>query len=174
LLTDGSANIAEIFKYAGKEAAQEYIISEVLKIYELQGASISPKHVEVIIRQMFSRVLIKDAGDTAFTVDDIVEGIMFIEENERVEEGNGILAKGEVLVRGISEVSLTTESWLSASSFQHTTRILINAAVEGRVDTLHGLKENVIIGRLIPAGTGFGHKGDDEVIDEEEIGTDEG
>ena len=161
LLTDGSANIAEIFKYAGKEAAQEYVISEALKIYELQGASISPKHVEVIIRQMFSRVRIKDAGDTNFTVNNVVEKRIFDEANEQVEAENGIVATGESLVLGISEVSLTTKSWLSAASFQHTTRILIDAAVEGRVDELRGLKENVIIGRLIPAGTGI-EKDDDE------------
>ena len=155
LLTDGSANIAEVFKYAGKKVAQEYIISEVLKIYEMQGASISPKHIEVIIRQMFSRKRIKEAGDTYFTPNAVVERVVFIKENERVEKENGITAKAESLVLGISEVSLTTKSWLSAASFQHTTRILIDAAVEGRVDTLRGLKENVIIGRLIPVGTGF-------------------
>ena len=155
LLTDGSANISEVFKYAGKNVAQEYIISEVLKIYEMQGASISPKHIEVIIRQMFSRKRIKEAGDTYFTPNAVVERVVFLKENERVEKENGIPAKAESLVLGISEVSLTTKSWLSAASFQHTTRILIDAAVEGRVDTLRGLKENVIIGRLIPAGTGF-------------------
>jgi DNA-directed RNA polymerase subunit beta' len=159
LLTDGSADIAEVFKYGGRDAAQEYVISEVLKIYELQGASISPKHIEVIIRQMFSRTRIKDAGDTNFTVNNVVENIAFAAENERVEAMNGIPAKGDSLVLGISEVSLTTSSWLSAASFQHTTRILIDAAVGGRVDNLRGLKENVIIGRLIPAGTGFGKGG---------------
>ncbi len=155
LLTDGSANIAEVFKYAGKEAAHEYIIAETLKIYELQGASISPKHIEVIIRQMFSRVRIKETGDTNFTVNNVVEKRNFDEANEKIEAENGILAKGDPLVLGISEVSLTTESWLSSASFQHTTRILIDAAVGGRVDELRGLKENVIIGRLIPAGTGI-------------------
>ena len=166
LLTDGSANIAELFKYGGKDVAEEYIISEVLKIYELQGASISPKHIEVIIRQMFSRVKVKEAGDTKFTANNIVEKQLFEIENERVENENGILAKEEPLVLGISEVSLTTSSWLSAASFQHTTRILINASVEGRVDSLRGLKENVIIGRLIPAGTGF-NSGKDSDVEEE-------
>ena len=124
------------------------------------------KHIEVIIRQMFSRIKIKEAGDTKFTANNIVESSMFINENERVEGENGILAKGEPLVLGISEVSLTTSSWLSAASFQHTTRILINASVEGRVDSLRGLKENVIIGRLIPAGTGFaGNNDNDETED---------
>lgn len=159
LLTDGSADISEVFKYGGRSAAQEYVISEALKIYELQGASISPKHVEVIIRQMFSRVRIKEAGDTQFTINNVVEGRIFLEENERVEKENGIQAKGDPLVLGISEVSLTTNSWLSAASFQHTTRILIDAAVAGRVDEMRGLKENVIIGRLIPAGTGFTDRG---------------
>ncbi len=155
LLTDGSANIADVFKYAGKNTAQEYIISEILKIYELQGASISPKHIEVIIRQMFSRMRIKEPGDTLFTTNQVVEASEFLEKNEEIEKGNGIQAKAESLVFGISEVSLTTKSWMSAASFQHTTRILIDASVGGRVDNLRGLKENVIIGRLIPAGTGF-------------------
>ncbi len=162
LLTDGSANIAEVFKYAGKRVAQEYIISEVLKIYELQGASISPKHIEVIIRQMFSRKRIKEVGDTCFTTNEIVEVVQFIEENERVEKQNGLLAKADSLVLGISEVSLTTKSWLSSASFQHTTRILIDAAIAGRVDMLRGLKENVIVGSLIPAGTGFRSRGENK------------
>lgn len=169
LLTDGSADIAEVFKYGGKEAAQDYVISEVLKIYELQGASISPKHIEVIIRQMFSRTKVKDGGETKFTVGNIVETMLFNDENKRVEKENKMEAKGDSMVMGISEVSLTTSSWLSAASFQHTTRILIDAAVAGRVDDLRGLKENVIIGRLIPAGTGFAQSlSDDDTLQEEE------
>ncbi|KKW07784.1 MAG: DNA-directed RNA polymerase [Parcubacteria group bacterium GW2011_GWA2_49_16] len=157
-LSDGSADIAEVFAYGGKDAAENYIITEVLKIYELQGASISRKHVEVIIRQMFSRRKVKDAGDTKFNIGDITEQDEVTIENERIEKVGGEKAKVEPVVLGISNVALTTKSWLSAASFENTTRILINTAIRGGVDTLRGLKENVIIGSLIPAGTGFGVK----------------
>jgi len=158
-LSDGSADIAEVFQYAGKDAAENYIITEVLKIYELQGASISRKHIEVIIRQMFSRRKIKDSGDTIFNLGDVVEQGELAHENERMEKIGGEKAKGEIVVLGISVVALTTKSWLSAASFENTTRVLIDTAIQGGVDTLRGLKENVIIGHLIPAGTGFGMNG---------------
>lgn len=158
LLTDGSADINEIVKYGGKEIAEEYIVDEINKVYDLQSASISRKHIEIIIRQMFSRKKIKDAGDSTFSPGEIVEAIELIEENNRVEieEKDGKKAEASTIVLGITEVSLTTKSWLSAASFQNTNRVLINNAVRGGVDTLRGLKENVIIGNLIPAGTGFG------------------
>ncbi|MFA5095362.1 MAG: DNA-directed RNA polymerase subunit beta' [Candidatus Paceibacterota bacterium] len=155
LLTDGSADIAEIFKLGTKELVEEYIIREINKVYELQSASISRKHTEIIIRQMFSRRKIKDAGETNFSVGDIVENTAFIEENSRVAKINQKEAKAETIVLGITEVSLRTKSWLSAASFQNTNRVLIENAVKGGIDSLRGLKENVIIGRLIPAGTGF-------------------
>lgn len=155
LLTDGSADIAEIFKYGGKEMVEEYIIREINKVYELQSASIARKHTEIIVRQMFSRRKIKDAGETNFSVGDIVENTAFIEENNRVVKINQKEAKAEIIVLGITEVSLRTKSWLSAASFQNTNRVLIENAVKGGIDSLRGLKENVIIGRLIPAGTGF-------------------
>ncbi|HUC88553.1 MAG TPA: DNA-directed RNA polymerase subunit beta' [Candidatus Paceibacterota bacterium] len=158
LLTDGSADINDIVKYGGKEIAEEYIVSEINKVYDLQSASISRKHIEIIIRQMFSRKKIKDAGDTTFSPGEIVEAIELIEENERVEAINGKKAEASTIVLGITEVSLTTKSWLSAASFQNTNRVLINNAIRGGVDNLRGLKENVIIGNLIPAGTGFGVK----------------
>lgn len=159
LLTDGSADINEIVKYGGKEVAEEYIVDEINKVYDLQSASISRKHIEIIIRQMFSRKKIKDAGDTTFSPGEIVEAIELIEENNRVkEEDNGKGAEASTIVLGITEVSLTTKSWLSAASFQNTNRVLINNAIRGGVDNLRGLKENVIIGNLIPAGTGFGAK----------------
>ncbi|MEK7148673.1 MAG: DNA-directed RNA polymerase subunit beta' [Patescibacteria group bacterium] len=158
-LSDGSADIGEVFQYAGKDAAENYIITEVLKIYELQGASISRKHIEVIIRQMFSRRKIKDVGDTKFNMGEVVEQGELTGENERIEKAGGEKAKGEVVVLGISVVALTTKSWLSAASFENTTRVLIDTAINGGVDTLRGLKENVIIGHLIPAGTGFGARG---------------
>ncbi len=158
LLTDGSADIAEMFRLGGKELVEEYIIAEINKVYELQSASISRKHTEIIIRQMFSRRKIKDAGETNFSIGDIVENTAFIEENARVEELGGKKATAETVVLGITEVSLRTKSWLSAASFQNTNRVLIENAIKGGVDSLRGLKENVIIGRLIPAGTGFGNK----------------
>ncbi len=155
LLTDGSADIAEIFKFGTKEMVEEYIIREINKVYELQSASISRKHTEIIIRQMFSRRKIKESGETNFSVGDIVENTAFIEENNRVAKINQKEAKAETIVLGITEVSLRTKSWLSAASFQNTNRVLIENAVKGGIDSLRGLKENVIIGRLIPAGTGF-------------------
>ena len=158
LLTDGSADIAEMFKLGGKEAVEEYIINEINKVYELQSASISRKHTEIIVRQMFSRRKIKDAGETNFSTGDIVENTAFIEENQRIADLGGKEAKAEIVVLGITEVSLRTKSWLSAASFQNTNRVLIENAIKGGVDSLRGLKENVIIGRLIPAGTGFKNK----------------
>ncbi|MEK7134441.1 MAG: DNA-directed RNA polymerase subunit beta' [Patescibacteria group bacterium] len=156
IITDGSADIEELYKYAGREKTEVYIINEITKIYELQGATISRKHIEVIIAQMFSRVKIKDAGDTRLSTGDTIEESVFLKENLRVAKEGGAEAKGEELVLGITDVSLTTKSFLSAASFQHTSRVLINVSVRGAVDRLIGLKENVIIGRLIPAGTGLG------------------
>ncbi|MES2436712.1 MAG: DNA-directed RNA polymerase subunit beta' [Patescibacteria group bacterium] len=155
IVTDGSADIDELFKYGGREVTQDYIISEVSKLYELQGESVSRKHIEVIVRQMFSRRIIKTPGDAAFSVGDLVENHLFVHENARVREKGGEEAKGEYVVMGITEVSLSRKSFLSAASFQHTTRVLINAAIRGTEDNLSGLMENVILGRLIPAGTGF-------------------
>jgi DNA-directed RNA polymerase subunit beta' len=155
LLTDGSADLSELFKLAGRERTQDYIISEIGRIYELQGASISRKHIEVIIKQMFSRRQIKESGDTEFTVGDVVEERGLVEGNARAKENGGQPAVAEALILGITEVSLSRKSFLSAASFQHTTKVLINAAIRGSKDKLVGLKENVIIGRLIPAGTGL-------------------
>ena len=155
LLTDGYADIEELYKYGGADRAQRYIISEINKIYETQGASISRKHVEIIVRQMFSRRKIKHVGDTRFSIGNIVEETELNEENTRVSALGQEEAKGDQLVLGITEVALTKESFLSAASFQNTSRVLIEAAVQGSVDRLYGLKENVILGRLIPAGTGF-------------------
>ena len=132
---------------------------EISKVYEMQSASISRKHIEIIIRQMFSRRKIKDAGETNFSIGDIVENTAFIEENMRVSKKSEKEAKAEVIALGITEVSLRTKSWLSAASFQNTNRVLIENAIKGGVDSLRGLKENVIIGRLIPAGTGFSAQG---------------
>ncbi len=165
ILTNGSADIAEIFKFGGKELVEEYIIREINKVYELQSASISRKHTEIIIRQMFSRRKIKESGETNFSNGDIVENTAFIEENNRIIKIGKKEAKAETVVLGITEVSLRTKSWLSAASFQNTNRVLIENAIKGGVDSLRGLKENVIIGRLIPAGTGFKNK---ETVSEDE------
>jgi DNA-directed RNA polymerase subunit beta' len=155
ILTDGSADIAELFKYAGKEKAQEYIIGETIKIYELQGASTSRKHIEVIIKQMMSRRKVKSSGGTSLAVGKVVEDTELNRENEKAKEAGLEEAKGISLVLGITETSLTRESFLSSVSFQNTTKMLINASIGGAVDDLVGLKENIIIGRLVPAGSGF-------------------
>ena len=155
LLTDGSAVLAEIFKYGGEHAVQEYIIAETNKIYELQGVTIARKHLELIVKQMLSRARITASGDSPYTVGDVVEEWHLEETNRALKADGKELAKADKLILGITETSLTRRSFLSAASFQNTTRILINAAVRGNVDRLAGLKENVIIGRLIPAGTGF-------------------
>jgi DNA-directed RNA polymerase subunit beta' len=154
LLTDGSADLSELFKFGGKEKTQEYMIGQINKIYELQGEPISRKHIEVIVRQMFSRVRVTETGDTLFAIGDITELDIFDAANEALPE-SGEPAKADPLILGIAEVALTKASFLSAASFQHTNRVLINNAIKGSVDMLSGLKENVIIGRIIPAGTGF-------------------
>ncbi|MBC7836648.1 DNA-directed RNA polymerase subunit beta' [Acetobacteraceae bacterium] len=155
MITDGSADLSDLYKYAGKDKTQDYIISEIVKIYELQGANISAKHLEVIVRQMFSRVKVKTQGGTEYSTGDVVsEADLDIASDLAVQEG-GEKATSEGLVMGILDVSLSRASFLSAASFQNTTRMLIKASIYGAVDHLEGLKENVIIGRLIPAGTGF-------------------
>ncbi len=155
ILTDGSADLDEVFEYAGRAAVQEYIIAEASKIYELQGASVSRKHIEVVVKQMFSRVKITDAGDTDYSVGDVVEDWEFERAIKAAEAENKMAPKAEEIVLGIKESALSRRSFLSAASFEQTTKILINAALKGSLDRLRGLKENVILGRLIPAGTGF-------------------
>jgi DNA-directed RNA polymerase subunit beta' len=155
MLTDGSALLPELFKYGGQEVTQDYIISEVNKIYELQGVTIARKHIELIVKQMMSRVKIVGRGDSRFTVGEVVEEWILVEENNRLKAEGKEVAKGDRLILGITETSLSRKSFLSAASFQNTTRVLINAAVKGSNDNLAGLMENVIIGKLIPAGSGF-------------------
>lgn len=155
LLTDGSAHLPDLFKYGGKILTQDYIISEINKIYELQGVTISRKHIELIVKQMMSRVKITASGDSHFTPGEVVEEWIFFEANQAIKEAGKELAKADKLIMGITESSLSRKSFLSAASFQNTTRVLINAAVKGSHDNLAGLMENVIIGKLIPAGTGF-------------------
>ncbi len=155
LLTDGSCVIEELYELAGKEVAEEYIVAEINKVYELQGAAISRKHIEIIIKQMFGRVKITHPGNTRFTQGETVEISTFREENMNTKREGGEEAQGRNRVLGITDVALSTDSWLSSASFQHTTRVLISAASRGQTDELRGLKENVILGRLIPAGTGM-------------------
>jgi len=155
LITDGSANLEDLYRLAGREALQEYIIDEISKIYDLQGAPIAHKHMEIIIRQMFSRLRIKGSGDSEFVSNEVVEMMDFVAANRALKEAGKEEAVGDSLVLGITEVAINRKSFLSAASFQHTTRTLISAALRGTTDNLKGLKENVIIGRLIPSGTGF-------------------
>lgn len=157
-LCEGNLDLAELFKAAGREATQRYVVKEVQRIYASQGASIHDKHIEVITRQMFSRVKIKNQGSTTFSEGEIVERATFLEENVRVKKIDKEPALAHELLLGISKVALTTESFLSSASFQETSRVLIKAALEGKEDKLRGLKENVIIGKLIPAGTGYKRK----------------
>ncbi len=155
ILTDGSADLDELFEYATREAVQEYIIGEGSKIYELQGAHVSRKHFEVIVKQMFSRMKITDPGDTEYSVGDVVEDWEFGKAVAEMEAANKIAPSAHDIVLGIKESALSRRSFLSAASFEQTTKILINAALRGSVDRLRGLKENIILGRLIPSGTGF-------------------
>jgi DNA-directed RNA polymerase subunit beta' len=155
-LMDGAANPHDILRVLGEKALAKYLVDEVQEVYRLQGVKINDKHIEVIVRQMLRRVRVVDVGDTNFLVDEHVEKYIFEEENERVITKNGKPAQGEPLLLGITKASLSTESFISASSFQETTKVLTEAAVCGKVDYLRGLKENVIMGRLIPAGTGLG------------------
>ncbi|MFH1631959.1 MAG: DNA-directed RNA polymerase subunit beta' [bacterium] len=164
VLTEGHLDLQALFKYKGREAVQMYLSKEIQSIYTSQGQKLNNKHIEVIIRQMFSRVKIVDPGDTSFLPGEVIEKSYLLDELDRVKAEKGKKATYEELFLGMTKVSLSTESWLSAASFQETARVLINAAVTGKVDKLAGLKENVIIGRLIPAGTGFGY----EIEDEEE------
>ncbi len=154
-LTDGSADLTELYAHAGKEVTQQYIITEIVKIYELQGANISIKHLEVIVRQMFSRIKIAESGTSELSVGDVIGESDLATLNEPITAAGGEKATGGGLIMGILDVSLSRASFLSAASFQNTTRMLIKASIYGSVDHLEGLKENVIIGRLIPAGTGF-------------------
>jgi DNA-directed RNA polymerase subunit beta' len=154
-LMDGAPNPHDILKVLGEKELAKFLVDEIQEVYRLQGVRINDKHIEVIVRQMLRRVRIKDVGDTNFLVDEQVEKWVFEEENERVVASGGRPAVGEPLLLGITKASLSTESFISASSFQETTKVLTEAAISGKVDYLRGLKENVIMGRLIPAGTGL-------------------
>jgi DNA-directed RNA polymerase subunit beta' len=133
----------------------KYLVDEVQEVYRLQGVRIHDKHIEVIVRQMMRRVKLTDVGDTDFVLEEQVDRLRFEETNQAVVAKGGKPAVGEPLILGITKASLSTESWVSAASFQETTKVLTDASIQGAVDRLKGLKENVIMGRLIPAGTGM-------------------
>ena len=154
-LMDGSSNPHDILRIQGVKELAKYLVDEVQEVYRLQGVKINDKHIETIVRQMLKRVRIKDAGDTDFLVGEQVEKSLFEEMNARVEAEGKRPAQHEPLLLGITKASLSTESFISAASFQETTKVLTEAAIWGKTDRLHGLKENVIMGRLIPAGTGM-------------------
>src|SRR5256714_1051430 len=154
-LMDGPLNPHDILRVLGMNRLQEYLVNEIQEVYRLQGVNINDKHIEVIVRQMLRWVKISDVGDTDFLLDEQVDRFRFTDENERVVGEDGEPAKAEPLLLGITKASLSTDSFISAASFQETTRVLTEAAISGRIDYLRGLKENVIMGRLIPAGTGM-------------------
>ena len=154
-LTEGSINPHDIFKIEGVKGVERYIVKEVQRTYRMSGVDINDKHVEIIIRQMLSRVRIDDAGDSTFIPGTLVSLYEFREQNKELQAEGKIPATGERALLGITKASLATDSFLSAASFQETTRILADAAIKGKEDHLVGLKENVIIGMTIPAGTGM-------------------
>lgn len=168
-LTNGSINLQELMRLQGVEATQRYIMNEILRIFASQGQNISDKHMEIIVRQMFSRVQIEDSGDSEFVTGDIVSKLAVVEADDALVADGKKPAMYNQLLLGITKASLSTDSFLSAASFQDTTRVLIAAATSGKVDKLYGLKENVILGRRIPVGTGFSAGlGDepDEIVEE--------
>jgi DNA-directed RNA polymerase subunit beta' len=163
-LTDGPVVLQDILRVCGDKVLQEYLVNEVQEVYRLQGVRINDKHIEMIIRQMLKKVRIEDPGDTEFLATQQVDKWKFQKENARVIKKDGKPAQATPLLLGITKASLTTESFISAASFQETTRVLTEAATSGKRDELFGLKENVIVGHLIPAGTGFRDHRDIEVV----------
>ena len=153
-LIDGNINPHDILSVQGENAVQEYLLNKVQEVYRLQGVTIHDKHIEVMVRQMMKKVRVDDPGDSKYLIDEQVDRFEFVKENERMDKEKKAPAKAKPLLLGITKAALSTESWVSAASFQETTRVLIDAAVNGKVDMLKGLKENVIIGHLISAGTG--------------------
>ena len=154
-LTEGSVNPHDLLKIKGLRAAQDYMLQEVQRVYRLQGVEINDKHIEVIVRQMLKKIRIEERGDTEFLPGTMVDVLEFNDINEQMVTEGKEPATGEQIMLGITKASLATDSFLSAASFQETTKVLTEAAIKGKVDHLIGLKENVIIGKLIPAGTGM-------------------
>ncbi|HNW28570.1 MAG TPA: DNA-directed RNA polymerase subunit beta' [Spirochaetota bacterium] len=170
---DGAVDPHEILKIKGPRELQKFLVNEIQEVYRLQGVSINDKHIEVIVRQMLRKVKVTDPGDSTFVIEQIVDKFDFVDENERVLNEGGKPATAIPILMGITKAALNTESFISAASFQETTRVLTDAAIKGKVDNLRGLKENVIIGHLIPAGTGVRQYGNISVY-ENEIGDLEG
>ena len=154
-LTEGSVNPHDILRIKGVRAVQDYMIREVQRVYRLQGVEINDKHIEVIVRQMLKKIRIEDNGDTEFLPGTLVDVLDFEEENQKLIAEGKEPAEGQQVMLGITKASLATNSFLSAASFQETTKVLTEAAIKGKIDPLIGLKENVLIGKLIPAGTGM-------------------
>src|SRR5687767_15394866 len=158
---DGPSNPHDILRVLGEKELQKYLVNEIQEVYRLQGVNINDKHIEVIVRQMLRWVKIKEVGDTEFLLEEQVDRFRFTDENERVRQESGEVAQAEPLLLGITKASLSTDSFISAASFQETTRVLTEAAISGRIDYLRGFKENVIMGRLIPAGTGMEYRSEE-------------
>jgi DNA-directed RNA polymerase subunit beta' len=154
-LMDGPRNPHDILDVRGEKELQKYLVNEIQEVYRLQGVNINDKHLEVISRQMMRWIRVEDIGDSEFLPEEVVDKFKFRLENARVEEAGGRPAQGKAVLLGITKASLSTDSFISAASFQETTRVLTEAAINGKVDYLRGLKENVIMGRLVPAGTGM-------------------
>jgi len=163
-LMDGSPNPHDYLAVLGDRELQKYLVNEVQEVYRLQGVTINDKHIEIIVRQMLRRVRIEEVGDTEFVVGELVDRFLFQEENDEIIAQGKQPATAKPVLLGITKASLSTESFISAASFQETTRVLTEAAISGKTDDLRGLKENVIVGRLIPAGTGLKHYTRAEVI----------
>jgi DNA-directed RNA polymerase subunit beta' len=157
MIADGPANPHDILRLLGVGALANYIVNEVQDVYRLQGVNINDKHIEVIVRQMLRKVNVTDSGDTRFLKGEQIEVYRVLEVNQEANKNDKMPARYEPVLLGITKASLATESFISAASFQETTRVLTEAAVSGKRDELRGLKENVIVGRLIPAGTGFAY-----------------
>ena len=162
-LTEGSLNPHDVLRISGVKATQHYLVSQVVGVYKSQGVDINSKHIEVMVRQMMRKVRIDESGDTTMLPGEYVDVAEFEEQNTAMIEAGKEPAEGHPILLGITKASLATDSFLSAASFQETTRVLTDAAIKGKVDPLLGLKENVIIGKLIPAGTGMGRYRDVKV-----------
>jgi DNA-directed RNA polymerase subunit beta' len=155
LLTEGNHELHDLLRVKGEKYLANYLVEEVQDVYRFQGVHINDKHIEIIVRQMLKKVSILDPGESSLLVGEHVEKNRFVQENKKVLQRGGKPAVAEPLVLGITQASLTTESFVSAASFQETTKILTEASLQGKKDYLQGLKENVIVGRIVPAGTGF-------------------
>ena len=163
-LTEGTRNPHRILRLLGREATHLYLLQEIQKVYRSQGVNINDKHFEVVIKKMLSKVQIITSGDSELLPGELVDRLHLQDLNEKLHKEGKHPAKAAPVLFGVTKTALNTESFLSASSFQHTIKVLAGAAIEGKLDELRGLKENVIIGKLIPAGTGFRHKEENKQV----------